>query len=53
MTTKRREFKCELEDSRLADQVGICRETVNAFEAGRGGDVEIRKVLKIADYLGF
>jgi len=37
----------------LADHVGISRATVNAFESGRAGDVGVRKVLKIADYLGF
>ncbi|RLA50186.1 MAG: transcriptional regulator [Gammaproteobacteria bacterium] len=37
----------------LADHVGVSRATVNGFENGRVGDVGIRKVLKIADYLGF
>jgi len=37
----------------LAEHTGISRATINAFETGRAGDIGIRKVLKIADYLGF
>jgi len=37
----------------LADHIGISRATINAFEAGRAGDIGIRKILKIIDYLGF
>ena len=36
----------------MAEQVGISRATINAFENDRAGDIGIRKVLKIVDYLG-
>ena len=37
---------------KLADHLGISRATVNALENGRSGDIGIRKVMKILDYLG-
>lgn len=36
----------------MADHLGISRATINALENGRSGDVGIRKVMKILDYLG-
>lgn len=47
----RREQK--LSQQNLADHVGISRATINALENGRAGDVGVRKVLKIIDYLGY
>ena len=47
----RREQK--LSQQYLADHVGISRATINALENGRAGDVGVRKVLKIIDYLGY
>lgn len=38
---------------RLADHIAISRATLNALENGRAGDVGVRKVMKILDYLGF
>ena len=37
----------------IADGVGISRATINAFETGRAGDVGLKKVLRLADYLGY
>lgn len=37
----------------LVEHIGISRATINAFETGRAGDIGIRKILKIIDYLGF
>jgi transcriptional regulator with XRE-family HTH domain len=37
----------------LADHIGISRATLNGLEAGRGGDVGLRKVIKVLNYLGF
>ena len=36
----------------MADHLGISRATINALENGRSGDIGIRKVMKILDYLG-
>lgn len=38
---------------RMAQDLDISRSTINAFEQGRAGDVGLRKVLKMLDYLGF
>lgn len=37
---------------KMADHLGISRATINALENGRSGDIGIRKVIKILDYLG-
>lgn len=37
---------------RMAGHLGISRATINALENGRSGDVGIRKIMKILDYLG-
>lgn len=37
----------------VASHVGISRSTLSALEKGRAGDVGVRKVLKIVDYLGY
>ena len=42
----------EVSQQKLADHLGISRTTVNALENGRSGDIGIRKVMKILDYLG-
>ena len=36
---------------KMADHHGISRATINALENGRSGDIGIRKVMKILDYL--
>lgn len=36
----------------MADHLGLSRATINALENGRSGDVGVRKVMKILDYLG-
>ncbi|MCF6204985.1 MAG: helix-turn-helix domain-containing protein [Methylococcaceae bacterium] len=43
----------KLSQQRVAEHVGISRSTLNALETGRAGDVGLRKVLKILDYLGY
>lgn len=37
----------------IADDTGLSRSTINALETGRAGDVGLRKVIKILDYLGY
>ncbi|MCL7945082.1 helix-turn-helix transcriptional regulator [Marinobacter sp. ATCH36] len=37
----------------MADHLGLSRATINALENGRSGDVGVRKVIKILDYLGY
>ncbi|MBE0507360.1 MAG: helix-turn-helix domain-containing protein [Marinospirillum sp.] len=37
----------------LAEHLQISRVTLNSIETGRAGDVGIRKVMKVLDYLGF
>lgn len=36
----------------MADHLAISRATLNAFENGRTGDIGIKKVMKMVDYLG-
>jgi transcriptional regulator with XRE-family HTH domain len=36
----------------MAEHLAISRATINGLESGRSGDVGIRKVMKILDYLG-
>jgi transcriptional regulator with XRE-family HTH domain len=36
----------------LANHLDISRATINALENNRSGDIGIRKVMKILDYLG-
>ena len=37
----------------LADHIGVSRATISALEKGRSGDVGLRKVMKMLDYLGY
>ena len=37
----------------MADDLDVSRATINALENGRSGDVGVRKVIKILDYLGY
>jgi len=37
---------------KMAEHLGISRTTINALENGRSGDIGIRKVMKVLDYLG-
>jgi DNA-binding XRE family transcriptional regulator len=37
----------------VADATGLSRATINALETGRAGDVGLRKVIKVIDYLGY
>ncbi|MEX1057588.1 MAG: helix-turn-helix transcriptional regulator [Natronospirillum sp.] len=37
----------------MAIHLRISRATINALENGRAGDVGVRKVMKILDYLGY
>jgi transcriptional regulator with XRE-family HTH domain len=36
----------------MSEHLAISRATINGLENGRAGDVGIRKVMKILDYLG-
>ena len=42
-----------ISQQQLANEIGVSRATVNALEKARSGDVGLRKVLKIIDYLGY
>lgn len=37
----------------VSEHVGVSRSTLNSLEKGKAGDVGLRKVLKILDYLGY
>jgi transcriptional regulator with XRE-family HTH domain len=37
----------------VADDIGISRATLNAFETGRATDIGLRKLLKLLDYYGY
>jgi transcriptional regulator with XRE-family HTH domain len=37
----------------VADDIGISRATLNAFETGRATDIGLRKILKLLDYYGY
>jgi len=42
-----------ISQQQLADDTGLSRATINAFERGKTGDVGFRKVLKIIDYFSY
>ncbi|MFD1006872.1 helix-turn-helix domain-containing protein [Oceanisphaera ostreae] len=42
----------KVSQQKMADHLAISRTTLNAFELGRSGDVGLRKVMKMLDYLG-
>ncbi|MDP2178673.1 helix-turn-helix domain-containing protein [Methylicorpusculum sp.] len=42
-----------ISQQQIADDLGMSRATINALEKGRSGDVGVRKVLSILDYLGY
>ena len=41
-----------ISQQQMAEHLAISRPTLNALENGRSGDIGIKKVMKIADYLG-
>jgi len=43
----------KLSQQSVAKSVGISRSTLDTLEKGRKGDVGLRKVLKVLDYLGY
>ena len=43
----------KVSQQQLADHIAISRATLNALENGRAGDVGVRKVMKVLDYLGY
>ncbi len=43
----------KISQQHMADAIGVSRATINGLETGRAGDVGVRKVLKILDYLGY
>ncbi|TVP53848.1 MAG: XRE family transcriptional regulator [Halomonadaceae bacterium] len=47
----RREQK--ISQQTMAEHLGISRATINSLENARSGDVGVRKIMKILDYLGF
>ena len=42
-----------ISQQKIADDLAISRATINALEKGRSGDIGVRKVLIILDYLGY
>jgi transcriptional regulator with XRE-family HTH domain len=38
---------------RVANNIGISRATLNAFENGRSVDMGVKKLLKLLDYYGY
>ena len=38
---------------KMADDLGVSRATLNAFENGRGGDIGVRKVINIFAHVGY
>lgn len=51
ITQARREKRCSQQS--LADHIGVSRATISALEKGRSGDVGLRKVMKMLDFLGY
>lgn len=51
ITQARRDKRCS--QQRLADHIGVSRATISALEQGRSGDVGLRKVMKMLDFLGY
>lgn len=43
----------KLSQQLIADATGLSRATINALETGRAGDVGLRKLIKVLDYLGY
>ncbi len=43
----------KISQQKAANQTGISRSTLNVLEKGQAGDVGLRKVLKILDYIGY
>ncbi|ART79764.1 helix-turn-helix domain-containing protein [Oceanisphaera avium] len=43
----------KISQQQMADHLAMSRTTINAFELGRSGDVGLRKVMKMLDYLGY
>nr|WP_264754807.1 helix-turn-helix transcriptional regulator [Marinobacter sp. LV10R510-11A] len=41
-----------MSQQKMAEHLGISRATINALENGRSGDIGIKKVMKVLDYLG-
>ena len=42
-----------ISQQQLAEHLQISRVTLNSLETGRAGDVGVRKVIKVLDYLGY
>lgn len=49
---RRRRVEQGISQQLMADHLAISRATINALETGRAGDVGVKKVMKMADYLG-
>ncbi len=43
----------KISQNTLCKDIGISRATLSSFENGRGVDIGLKKVLQIADYLGY
>lgn len=43
----------KISQQQMADHLAMSRTTINAFELGRSGDVGLKKVMKMLDYLGY
>lgn len=42
-----------ISQTELSEDLHISRATISSFENGRAGDIGLKKVLQIIDYLGF
>jgi transcriptional regulator with XRE-family HTH domain len=43
----------KLSQQHIAEATGLSRATINVLETGRAGDVGLRKVIKVIDFLGY
>ncbi|MGO1247293.1 MAG: helix-turn-helix domain-containing protein [Oceanisphaera sp.] len=43
----------KISQQQMAEHLAMSRTTINAFELGRSGDVGLKKVMKMLDYLGY
>ena len=42
-----------ISQAEMANDLGMSRATISAFENGKSGDIGVRKVFQMLDYLGY
>lgn len=52
-TVRELRLQQKISQQQMAAHLAISRATLNAFERGRSGDVGLKKVMKMLDYLGY